>query len=137
MPQRVLDRGEMAEDNIIVFTKPILGTGHREHLTLGSVHRNSDHVAEVHQREGENRICLRLTSGAVDSIERNVKNYEEFLRRRSHNVGGRFNPWIAVDQYVLFILRVVSVIEKLVSISNCCFNERVQCRSIMLPRINY
>lgn len=122
MPRRVLDRSEVAQDNVIVFTKPILGTNHREQLTLGSMTRTSGHAAgEVRQREDENRICLRLGDAAVDNIERNVKNYEEFLRRRSHNIEGRFNPWIAVEQYV-FILYVISINNTVLFKCSCIVN---------------
>ena len=107
--QRVTDSGRVSGDNMIVFTKPILGTGQREHmaplpqrqeqLTLGSQPRVNYNITEGHASERiptESR--LRLSREAVRRIEQNVEDYKEFLRRRSHNVDSRYNPWMALEK---------------------------------------
>ena len=92
------DNQETVVGNEILFTK-VAGKGNFGHAAseLGNSERASD-KGQSQCKPGAVRLCL--SRGAVDSIEKNVERYKEFLQQRSHHTESRFNPWTAVEQYV-------------------------------------
>lgn len=101
---------------MIVFTKPILGTGQREQMTLASLPQRQQRLTFGPQPLVDNSITedhaserttteshLRLSRETVRRIEQNVKDYKEFLHQRSHNVDSKYNPWMALEKYVIVV----------------------------------
>jgi len=59
----------------------------------------SESVSNTDQSEYKpGAVRLQLSREAVDSIQNNVKRYQEFLHQSSHHTDSQFNPWTAVEQ---------------------------------------
>jgi len=78
-----------------LFTK-VAGKGRfgRRASAVGDGERDSDRTQSCCK---PGAVQLELSDDAVDSIEDNVKRFQEFLKQRFHHIDSRFSPWRAVE----------------------------------------
>ncbi|KAL4223193.1 hypothetical protein ACF0H5_016665 [Mactra antiquata] len=92
-------RGYNKEEDVpIIFTKSAPVPQYTQHTVLGDTEEDLHNEYPLGLPHRSGKVKLKLPASAVKDIQSNLEKYEHYLKKKSHQAHGRFDPWKLVEE---------------------------------------